>query len=119
MININVSESFAFDFLSIYEVKFHKNPTSEIADKNYEECEDYISNQLGWDFYYEIVQSKEYNDLYESNKRLFELVELAKDDKVKASEVDRGVIDRWEKKKALQDKFFPDSQLNEQKFNKY
>ena len=91
MININVSESFAFDFLSIYEVKFHKNPTSEIADKNYEECEDYISNQLGWDFYYEIVQSKEYNDLYESNKRLFELVELAKDDKVKASEVDRGV----------------------------
>jgi len=118
MININVSESFAFDFLSIYEVKMHKKPSAE-AITNFSECRDFICNQLGGELYYSIINSNEYMDLYDSNERLFELVELAKDDKVKASEVDRGVIDRWNKKKALQDKFFPDSKLNEQKFNKY
>lgn len=118
MINIRVSESFAFDFLSIYEVKMHKKPSVE-ATANFVECRDFIEEQLGADIFSKIITSDEYHSLYISNAQLFRLVELAKDDKVKASEVDRGVIDRWEKKKALQDKFFPQSQLNEQKFNKY
>lgn len=117
MININVSESFAFDFLSIYEVKKDKN-LSKLSAQNFTDCRNFIITQLG-ELYWNIFDSEEYKELYESNKRLFELVELAKDDKVKASEVDRGVIDRWNKKKALQDKFFPESELNEQKFNKY
>lgn len=118
MINIRVSESFAFDFLSIYEVKMHKKPSPE-STTNFIECQIIIREQLGEKLFGDIMLSPEYRALYFSNARLFELVELAKDDKVKASEVDRGVIDRWEKKKALQDKFFPESKLNEQKFNKY
>ena len=46
MININVSESFAFDFLSIYEVKKNKNQ-SDLADQNYDDCEGFLMKQLG------------------------------------------------------------------------
>lgn len=114
-INIEVDIGYAFDFLSIYEVKSVKLPNKKNLD-NYVSCLFCLASQLGEDTITEIIVSKEYKDLFNTNKELFELVDLAKTDKVKASEVDAGVYKRFLAKRALQEKFFPDAEKIEQKF---
>ena len=106
---------YAFDFLSIFEVKMTKNE-SPINIKNFNETFHHIAGQFNQisDFL-KIYDSVEYDNLYNVNFHLFELVDKAKDDSVKASEVDAGVWNRYLAKKALQDKFFPDIKTNEQK----
>jgi hypothetical protein len=112
---IQVDPGYLFDFLSIYDVKFCKFSLT-VNEDNFMNTAKHIIAQIGYELYSQILKSQEYAQLYDINFKLFELVDLAKTDKVKASEVDAGVWKRYLAKKALQEKFFPDSAVQEQKF---
>ena len=114
---ITVDAGYMFDFLSIYDVKLLKIGSGENNQnlKNFNNTESDIVIQIGEDLYSKIIKSQEYQNLYYINRKLFDLVDLAKDDKVKASEVDAYVYKRFLAKKALRLKFFPESEEVEQK----
>ena len=116
-ITIPVDYGYAFDFLSIYEVKLNKVDGAPLYQniKNFTEANHHIKDQIGEQKFFEIIESQEYLDLVKANQELFELVDLAKTDAVKASIVDDGVYKRFLCKRKLQEKFFPDAEKVEQK----
>ena len=68
MININVDEGYAFDFLSILQVK-HETIDSKELEERFTECKNYISKQIGSTLFSEIINSKEYKNCYLANLR--------------------------------------------------
>lgn len=114
-VNIQVDFGYAFDFLSIYEVKINKVNTVQNV-KNFTETYHYLKEQIDERKFFEVMDSKEYADLLKANEELFDLVDLAKKDAVKASVVDAGVYKRFLAKRALLEKFFPEAEKVEQKF---
>lgn len=114
---IIVDPAYMFDFISIYEVKLKKKE-SEQARKNYEETMFHICGQIGFDKYVEIKYSPEYEKLYTVNSLLFDLVdEIKRNPNMNAHVVDDQVWERYLAKKALQEKFFPEENQKEQKFD--
>ncbi len=113
MIAIQVDEGYAFDHLSIIEVKLDCSP-SHVNEKNHGDASANIIRQIGHDLFHQIVESKDYMNLYDCNKKIFKLVDDAKEDLVTASEVDNANYERFVLKKALQEKFFG-SQIKEVK----
>jgi hypothetical protein len=113
MINLQVSESYALDYLSILCVKAKKSPTLTNCN-NYHTCLNNIGHELGFGKLTEILSSSEYKNLRACNLETFEAVDKAKTDEIPASAVDRLNYERFLYKKSLQDKFF-DEKLTEQK----
>lgn len=108
MLKISLDEGFAFDILSIAQVKIIK---SSVQDKeklisNYQNLSKEIISQIGFDLYGEIVASKEYQDLRDANEKTFNLVDQVKNDNGLAKLVDDSNYNRYQKKVALQNKFF-------------
>lgn len=113
MITIPVDEAYAYDYLSILELKKEKDPASSKKVKSFDEVFAHLRNSLGG-LHYEIWGSMEYERLRVANKKTFEMVDLAKTDSVPASAVDRANYERFVCKKALQVKFF-DKPVSEEK----
>lgn len=113
MINLLVDEAYAFDYLSILEVKQHLFP-SDLKLKSFTECLESVSLQIK--NFSEIYSSIEYKNLYNINKETFNLVDLVRngDPKVTAKQVDDANMERFYKKQELQAKFFS-SKLVEEK----
>jgi hypothetical protein len=109
MIEIPVDESYAYDFLSILDVKRLKMQTPE-AEDYFELCFNHIASQVGVIKNKKVMLSKEYLDLFNINLKTFDAVDKAKTDEVKASYVDKLNYERYLCKKALQEKFFENSQ---------
>lgn len=109
MIEIPVDESYAYDFLSILDVKRLKRQTPE-TEEYFGSCLNHIASQVGTIKNEKIMLSKEYLDLFDINLKTFDAVDKAKTDKVKASYVDQLNYERYLCKKALQEKFFENSQ---------
>ncbi len=107
MIKILTSEAYAFDYLSILEVKRNKNKT-ELNINNYQNCYDFIKKQLDTNMFNDIMISKEYNDLYSANLNTFNAVDLVKNDSILGSTVDSYNYARYLAKVALQERFFPE-----------
>jgi hypothetical protein len=106
MINIEVDEGYAFDYLSILEVKKNLYP-SETKFSTYNKCANFLKNQLGHELFNQVLSSNEYIDLYNSNKKTFNLVDLArKNGPVTAKEVDDANMERFFCKQKLQNSFF-------------
>jgi deoxyribodipyrimidine photolyase-like uncharacterized protein len=111
MVTISVDEGYAFDILSIFQVKIH-NCTDKVkleASKRgfsilYEELKD----QLGQDKLSEIIYSKEYDDLYTENQTTFVLVDAirASNENSIGKDIDLNNLRRFECKRKLQSKFF-------------
>lgn len=99
-----------FDELSILNVKLNlsSGEPHETALKNHAVLGVEIEEALGISLFHRIISSDEYKELYEANKTVFEAVELAKADKILASEVDRLNYQRYVVKQNLQKKFFND-----------
>ena len=108
-INIPVKPAYAFDYLAILEVKLKKQPKNKTL--LYEICKvtNLINNQIGGILFANIYDSYEYNALIEINEKVFEAVEKAKEDEIKASEVDNLNYQRFVCKQALQKTFFDNS----------
>jgi len=113
-LNLPVDLGFFFDFMSIQEVKLDTHKTAQNAT-NWRETHVAAVKQLGDDRVEEICNSDEYAALYDINRRVFDAVDAAKTDSVKASEVDDLNYSRFVAKGVLQAKFFPDTEVSEQK----
>lgn len=114
MINLRVSEAYAFDYLSILQIKCEMDPQKNFG--NFAACVtnmiDEIDDNVLWST---IMDSVEYKKLYEVNKKTFEAVDDAKEDGVKASYVDKCNYERYLAKIALQERFFPEEEIKEKK----
>lgn len=113
-LSLPVDPGFFFDFLAIQEVKLDTHKTTQNAI-NWRETHVAAVKQLGDDRVEEICNSDEYAALYDINLKVFNAVDAAKTDAVLASEVDRLNFQRYTRKIALQAKFFPDTEVSEQK----
>jgi hypothetical protein len=112
MITLQVDEAYAFDYLSILEVKNNLYP-SEAKTRNFLDCKDFLLKQLR---NFEIVYaSKEYKNLYDINKKTFELVGLVRKNSldVTAKQVDDANMERFYRKKDLQEAFFTNTLVEE------
>lgn len=115
MINLLVDECFAFDYLSILEVK--KNMNKDQNNQNWLICFEYLKNQVGEQFL-DIIRSTEYNNLYQANLSTFDAVDKARSGgDITAKQVDDCNMERYYAKVALQKRFFPNTQLTEKKIS--
>lgn len=112
MIKISLDESYAYDLLAICEVKIKKKIKN--AQQNYSIIYNDIKNQIG-NLHLDILNSKEYLNLFKANLETFDAVEKARYGNISAKEVDSLNMKRFECKKKLQIKFFPNSILLENK----
>jgi hypothetical protein len=112
MVKISLDEAYAYDLLAICEVKIKKNINN--AKINYElifnELQDQINN-----LHLTILSSDEYNNLLDVNEKTFDAVEKARYGTITAKEVDNLNMQRFLYKQKLQLKFFPKSNILEQK----
>lgn len=103
--------AFIFDY---YIILIIKNIKGIISDDIVEECRENIIEQIGKNLFSEIENSEEFSDLTYWNLETFRLVDLAKNDECRASEVDSANYKRFLVKKNLQEKFF-EEKLTEKK----
>jgi hypothetical protein len=103
MINLKVDEAYAFDYLSILYVK--KNYSKAALDSWFY-CGYYLEEQIGSDLYKRIINSDEYKSMIEANQQTFNMVDLAKEDKCTARDVDKCNYERYKAKINLQKAFF-------------
>jgi hypothetical protein len=120
MIKISLDEGYVFDMLAILDVK----KTSFTGDKlnfvieSYNKMSSEIIEQISEHKYIEIIESKEYKDLFTANKSVFDLVDKTKIEGGLAKLVDDANFDRYLKKQALQSQFFM-NEMKEVKDEKY
>jgi hypothetical protein len=112
MINLLVDEAYAFDYLSILEVKRRIRPETQV---NWEICFSNIKYQIGEEQVNIIINSIEYKNMVEANQITFDAVEKAKNNLIPAKEVDQANMLRYTRKLELQSKFFP-NKITERKF---
>ena len=117
MINILVDEAYAFDYLSILEVKKQKSSISNDAWAN---CYIHLQNQFDNEKWLYIINSKEYENMIKANELTFDAVDKAKNNEVTAQHVDYCNYQRHTAKQNFQKKFFT-SDLSELKigYEKY
>jgi len=107
MIQLMVDESYAFDYLSILNIKYSMDTTNAQKRKNYIDCYGFIKNQFSDRVLFDsIMASEEYKECCEANTLTFKAVDAAKTDKVPASYVDSCNYKRHAAKQKLQKKFF-------------
>lgn len=102
MINLLVDEGYAFDYLSILEIKSIKSGNKE----SYNHCKENIISQIGVFNFLEIESSDEYKALLQANLNTFNLVDAVKTNPCLGKEVDASNYERFLKKLELQKKFF-------------
>lgn len=112
MINLNVDEAYAFDYLSILDIKKELNSN---CFNSWSNCYSFIENQIGQIKMNEIINSDQYKNMLKTNQLTFNAVEKARcGGKITAKEVDEINMIRHKRKLDLQAKFF-DNNLTEHK----
>lgn len=116
MINLNVDEAYAFDYLSILEIKKEKSSD----DKQWLDCWLFLQNQFESEKWLSIINSEEYKNMIKANLLTFDAVDKAKNNEVTAQHVDYCNYQRHAAKQNFQKKFFT-SDLSELKigYEKY
>ena len=117
MINILVDEAYAFDYLSILEVKKQKSSASNNA---WVKCHAHLQKQFHSEKWMSMLCSKEYKNMIKANELTFNAVDKAKNNEVTAQYVDHCNYQRHVAKQNFQKKFF-NSELSELKigYEKY
>jgi len=117
MINLLVDEAYAFDYLSILEIKKQK---SSISNDAWAKCYVYLQNQFDNEKWLHMMHSKEYENMIKANELTFDAVDKAKNNEVTAQHVDYCNYQRHIAKQNFQKKFFT-SDLSELKigYEKY
>lgn len=118
MIDIPVDESYAYDVLSIAAVKVAKKAGDPVNLANHRRLEVRIGEQVGWPLHVQICSSPEYDELYHTNLGLFNHIDDMKGRPARIEDgeaTDRWNFRRYELKRILQEKFFPNSTQTERK----
>lgn len=105
MISLLVDEAYAFDFLSIVDVKRKKSNRDQNTFKDL--CIQ-IETQIDKDLFKKIMESKVYAQMVEVNQNIYNMIDLMRDDIVEldAKVIDDANTERYRLKKRLQDEFF-------------
>jgi predicted transcriptional regulator len=105
MIHIEVDEAYAFDFLSILEIK-KKNSEKDI--NNFTRISNSISDQIGKELFDIIIKSSYYQSLLCTNKRIYDTIDLLRSNSIEldAKVIDDANTERFKFKKQLQSEFF-------------
>lgn len=108
MLSISLDEGYAFDILSILEIKITKCPPENKSKviNNYDKTKNEIINQIGEQKFNEIIRSNEYLKLINANEVTFNLVDKAKKEQGLHKEMDDSNYQRYLCKNDLQKKFF-------------
>jgi virulence-associated protein VapD len=112
MIKISLDEAYVFDMLSILDLKKDKSIDTKDHQKhvkNYNRLHQDILDHIGNKKLKQIIGSIHYKNLMQTNIKVFELVEKAKEDKGIASAIDNTNYKRFILKNKLQKKFFKNS----------
>jgi protein-arginine kinase len=117
MINILVDEAYAFDYLSILEIKKEK---SFLSNEVWLNCYLYLQKQFDSQDWLLMINSEEYRNIIKANKLTFDAVDKAKNNEVTSQYVDQCNYQRHAAKQNFQKKFF-NCELKEQKlgYEKY
>ena len=117
MISLQVDEAYAFDYLSILEVKKQK---SSSAIEAWSKCYVHLQTQFDSEKWFSMVNSEEYKNMIEANQLTFNAVDKAKNNEVTAQYVDYCNYQRHTAKQNFQKRFFM-SNLSELKigYEKY
>lgn len=120
MIKVSLDEAYVFDMLAILDVKkaLFTNEKLDSVVNAYSIMISEIIEEIGNDKFLKILESKEYKNLIEANKIVFDLVDKTKSIGGLAKEVDDANYNRYLKKQDLQNHFF-DSKMKEVKDEKY
>jgi hypothetical protein len=103
MINLLLDEGYAFDYISILAIKNEKFKNQALYLM---QCCEQIKQQIGENLFLSILDSDEYKNLKEANKKTFDAVDKARYGKITAKKVDACNMERYNAKVALQKKFF-------------
>jgi hypothetical protein len=117
MITLSVDEAYAFDYLSILEIKKNKKSDSY---NSWIQCHQHLQNQFDKETWISMIHSKEYKEMLKANELTFDAVDKAKNNQVTAQYVDFCNYQRHVAKQNFQKKFF-NSNLSESKigYEKY
>lgn len=111
MVNLLVDEAYAFDYLSILDIKRKKKSENYDAWIN---CYKYLKYQFDDDKWLSIIYSEEYKNMIKANELTFDAVDKAKNNEVTAQYVDQCNYQRYLAKNNFQKIFF-NSALSETK----
>jgi hypothetical protein len=103
MINLKVDEAYAFDYLSILEIKKEKFSNS---NKAWADCFLHLQSQFDSEKWLSMIRSEEYKNMIKANLLTFEAVDKAKNNEVTAQYVDNCNYQRHTAKENFQKKFF-------------
>ena len=103
MINLKVDEAYAFDYLSILEVKKQK---SSSAIEAWSKCYLNLQAQFDSEKWFLMINSEEYKNMIKANLLTFDAVGKAKNNEVTAQHVDYCNYQRHTAKENFQKKFF-------------
>jgi hypothetical protein len=103
VIQLEVDEGYAFDYLSILQGKLDKRL---IPAEFLERCAVHLEAQLGAELFSRIMASTEYQAMLAVNAKTFDAVEKAKKNEIPAKVVDDCNLERYHAKRALQARFF-------------
>lgn len=111
MVEIHVDEAYAFDILSIYDVKIHNctDPHNvDISKDAYKKLYVDLAKSIGTARMIDIIRSSEYSRLRDANEKTFYLVDKIRvsDEVSIGKDIDNTNMERFFCKKKLQDKFF-------------
>jgi len=117
MISLQVDEAYAFDYLSILEVKKQK---SSSAIEAWSKCYIHLQKQFDSEKWLSMIYSEEYRNMIKANELTFDAVDKAKNNEVTAQYVDHCNYQRHTAKQSFQKRFF-NSNLSELKigYEKY
>ena len=117
MILLQTDEAYAFDYLSILEIKKQK---SSSAIEHWLKCYVHLQKQFDSEKWSSIIYSEEYKNMIKANELTFNAVNKAKNNEVTAQYVDHCNYQRYIAKQNFQKRFF-NSNLSELKigYEKY
>lgn len=115
MINLLVDEAYAFDFISVLDIK---KTNSSKDQENFNITCDYIRSQIGHELFDLIINSDVYHLMININKKIYDLID---DIRILHKQMDAKIVDdintqRFFLKRKLQEQFFNDN-LTESKTN--
>lgn len=113
MINLYVDEAYAFDYISILEVK-KSNSSRDLM--NYKITCQKIKSQVGEHMFDAVMKSPLYTKLVEVNRNIYDMIDLIRQEiaQLDAKLVDDANVERYKLKAKIQDEFFM-SDLTEMK----
>ena len=109
MVTVTIDEAYAFDMLSILQVKLNESidETKRISiEQNYRILSNDLQKQIGADKFQSVIKSHLYNELIIKNKEIFDLVDITKLMVGPPQDLWKENYNRYLAKQALQKEFF-------------